>query len=286
MLYVTRPRLATHMARLRLATLMARLRKEQAMSNAADYKVEIRDLHKAYRVNGQVLEALAGVSLHAAAETFVTIIGPSGCGKSTLFSIICGLQQPDQGQICFDGEPVVQRAGMVGYMPQRDLLMPWRRVLDNVILGPEVHGEDIAEARREARELLPLFGLEGFADSYPAALSGGMRQRAALLRTFLCRKDVLLLDEPFGALDAITRNALQEWLLQVWQRFRYTILFITHDVEEAVFLSDYVHVLTPRPAQVRAEMAIPLPRPRRREMTLTPEFAALKQQLLAALATD
>jgi ABC-type nitrate/sulfonate/bicarbonate transport system ATPase subunit len=256
------------------------------MNDAVTYKVEIRDVHKTYRVNGQRVEALAGVSLRAAAETFVTIIGPSGCGKSTLFSIMCGLQQPDQGEIYFDGALAAERTGMVGYMPQRDLLMPWRRVLDNVILGPEVHDEDLAAARREARELLPLFGLEGFADSYPAALSGGMRQRAALLRTFLFRKDVMLLDEPFGALDAITRNALQEWLLQVWERFRYTILFVTHDVEEAAFLSDYVHVLTPRPARVRVEMAIPLPRPRRREMKLTPEFAALKQRLLDALATD
>jgi ABC-type nitrate/sulfonate/bicarbonate transport system ATPase subunit len=256
------------------------------VSNAVTYRVEIRDVHKAYRVNGQRMEALAGVSLRAAAGTFVTIIGPSGCGKSTLFSIICGLQQPDRGEIYFDRVLVAERTGMVGYMPQRDLLMPWRRVLDNVILGPEVHGEDLDTARSEAREMLPLFGLEGFANSYPAALSGGMRQRAALLRTFLCRKDVMLLDEPFGALDAITRNALQEWLLQVWERFRYTILFVTHDVEEAAFLSDYVHVLTPRPARVRAEMAIPLPRPRRREMTLTPEFAALKQRLLDALATD
>jgi ABC-type nitrate/sulfonate/bicarbonate transport system ATPase subunit len=256
------------------------------VNDAATYRVEIRNVHKAYRVNGQVVEALAGVSLRVAAGTFVTVIGPSGCGKSTLFTVICGLQQPDLGQVWFDGVPVAQRAGTVGYMPQRDLLMPWRRVLDNVILGPEVRGEDLGAARREARELLPLFGLEGFADSYPSALSGGMRQRAALLRTLLCRKDVMLLDEPFGALDAITRNALQEWLLQVWQRFHYTILFITHDVEEAVFLSDYVHVLTPRPAQVRAEMAIRLPRPRRREMTLTPEFAALKQQLLDSLAAD
>lgn len=253
------------------------------MNNATTCKVEIRAVYKAYRVDGQPTEVLADVSLCAAAGTFVTIIGPSGCGKSTLFSIICGLQQPDRGEILFDGIPVTQRLGTVGYMPQRDLLLPWRRVLDNVILGPEIHGEDMTKARREARELLPLFGLDGFGDSYPAALSGGMRQRAALLRTFLCRKDILLLDEPFGALDAITRNGLQEWLLEVWQRFRYTILFITHDVEEAVFLSDKVYVLSARPAQVRKELLIPLPRPRQRAMTLTPEFAALKQQLLETL---
>ena len=168
-------------------------------------------------------------------------------------------------------------------MPQRDLLMPWRNVLDNVILGPEIHGEDLAVARREAQELLPLFGLHGFADAYPASLSGGMRQRAALLRTFLCRKDIMLLDEPFGALDAITRRSLQQWLLQVWQRFRHTILFITHDVEEAIFLSDVVYVLSPRPARVRTTLTIPLSRPRTQEMTLTPEFAALKHRLLADL---
>jgi ABC-type nitrate/sulfonate/bicarbonate transport system ATPase subunit len=213
----------------------------------------------------------------------VTIIGPSGCGKSTLFSIVTGLQQPDKGDICFDGLASRRRLGTVGYMPQRDLLLPWRRVLDNVILGPEVQGQDLAAARHQARDLLPLFGLQGFADSYPAELSGGMRQRAALLRTFLCRQEVMLLDEPFGALDAITRNDLQQWLLEVWQQFRYTILFITHDVEEAAFLSDRVYVLTPRPARVRAVVDIALPRPRRREMTLTPQFAVLKHQLLDAL---
>lgn len=255
------------------------------MAATARSKLELRDVQKSYRVNGQPMQVLAGVSLRAEDGAFVSIIGPSGCGKSTLFGIIAGLQQPDEGQICFDGAPVAQRIGRVGYMPQRDLLLPWRRVLDNVILGPEVHGENLAAARLEARELLPLFGLEGFADSYSAALSGGMRQRAALLRTFLCRRDTLLLDEPFGALDALTRNALQEWLLQVWQRFRYTILFITHDVEEALFLSDHVYVLSARPAHVCAELAVGLPRPRTREMTLTSEFAALRQQLFRALTT-
>ena len=253
------------------------------MTRCSTAKVEVRELYKAYRVDGQPVEVLDGVSLRAAPGAFVTIIGPSGCGKSTLFSILCGLQQPDRGEVCFDGQPAPHRAGMLGYMPQRDLLLPWRRVLDNAILGPEVQGKDLGAARREAQGLLPLFGLEGFGGSYPATLSGGMRQRAALLRTFLCHKDVMLLDEPFGALDAITRNGLQEWLLQVWQQFGYTILFITHDVEEALFLSDYVYVLTPRPARVALELAVPLGRPRLREMTLTSEFAALKQEVLRAL---
>lgn len=246
-------------------------------------KIEIRDVHKAYRVNGQRVQALSGVSLQADSGEFVTIIGPSACGKSTLFSIICGLQDADEGEIRFDGAPAVHRAGMFGYMPQRDLLMPWRRVLDNVILGPEVQSDNLPAARREAQELLPLFGLQGFADSYPSTLSGGMRQRAALLRTFLCHKEVMLLDEPFGALDAITRTNLQQWLLEVWQRFRHTILFVTHDVEEAVFLSDHVYVFTPRPARVRARLHIGLPRPRTRDLVLRPEFAALKHELLAEL---
>jgi ABC-type nitrate/sulfonate/bicarbonate transport system ATPase subunit len=253
------------------------------MTHRGTAKIEVHDLYKAYWVDGQPVEVLDGVSLRAAPQAFVTIIGPSGCGKSTLFSIVCGLQQPDRGEVCFDGLPSTQRTGKVGYMPQRDLLLPWRRVLDNAILGPEVQGQDLHAARREAQQLLPLFGLEEFGGSYPAALSGGMRQRAALLRTFLCHKDVMLLDEPFGALDAITRNGLQEWLLQVWEQFRHTILFITHDVEEALFLSDYVYVLTARPARVCLEMTVPLKRPRQREMTLSTEFVGLKQEILQAL---
>jgi ABC-type nitrate/sulfonate/bicarbonate transport system ATPase subunit len=247
-------------------------------------RIEICDVHKAYRVNGQRVQALAGLSLQAAKGDFVSIIGPSGCGKSTLFSIICGLQQPDRGEIRFDGVVAKHRTGTVGYMPQRDLLMPWRNVLENVILGPEVQGEDLTVVQEEATDLLPLFGLEGFANSFPATLSGGMRQRAALLRTFLCHKEIMLLDEPFGALDAITRTELQQWLLGVWQRFRQTILFVTHDVEEAVFLSDYVYVFTPRPARVGAVLQIDLPRPRTRDLAYSPEFASFKHRLLAELS--
>jgi ABC-type nitrate/sulfonate/bicarbonate transport system ATPase subunit len=168
-------------------------------------------------------------------------------------------------------------------MPQRDLLMPWRTVLENVIIGPELAGTPKADARRRAREMLPLFGLEGFADAYPDALSGGMRQRAALLRTFLCARDVVLLDEPFGALDALTRRELRRWLLDVWQRFGQTILFITHDVEEAVFLADRVLVLSPRPASVKLELPVTLPRPREGVDAFSAEMVALEAKLLAAL---
>jgi len=246
-------------------------------------RVHVRNVSKAYRLDGMPIQVLGGVHLCAEDGAFVSVIGPSGCGKTTLFTIITGLQQPDRGEVCLDGKPMRERLGAVGYMPQRDLLLPWRNVLDNALLGPEIHGEDLEATRREARDLLPLFGLQGFAESYPAELSGGMRQRAAFLRTILCRQDILLLDEPFGALDALTRHGLQEWLLQLWRQWRYTILFITHDVEEAVFLSDRVVVLSARPARVRAELDIPLARPRRRDMTVTPAFADLEQQLLGAL---
>ncbi len=246
-------------------------------------KVELRGVSKAFRVDGRVVQALEDVSLAAGAGEFVTLIGPSGCGKSTLFNIICGLLEPDAGEIWLDGEKATRRAGRLGYMPQRDLLLPWRSVLDNAILGPEIAGQSRAAARDEARALLPLFGLDGFEAVYPAALSGGMRQRAALLRTFLCHRDVMLLDEPFGALDALTRAELQTWLVGVWERFRHTVLFVTHDVEEAVFLSDRVVVLTRRPGRVQAVLDVALPRPRLRDLVTTPAFADRKARLLDAL---
>jgi len=249
-------------------------------------EIELRQVNKAFRVDGKVVTALSGVDLVARKGEFVVLIGPSGCGKSTVLNIICGLVQPDSGEVLLDGEAVQQRTGLMGYMLQKDLLLPWRKVLDNVILGPEISGLDRNVAREEAIQLLPLFGLQGFEDSYPATLSGGMRQRAALLRTFLCRRNAMLLDEPFGALDALTRRGLQEWLLEIWGRFRQTILFITHDVDEAVYLADRVYVMTARPGRIKLELDVPLPRPRQREMITSSEFAALKGRLLAALEPE
>ncbi len=229
--------------------------------------------------------AVQDLSLAVPAGRFVTVIGPSGCGKSTLFGLLAGLIAPETGTVAVHGDSVIDRPGYVGYMPQRDLLLPWRTVLENVTLGPELarHGA-MQAARRGARERLPIFGLEGFADVYPAALSGGMRQRAALLRTVLMERDVLLLDEPFGALDALTRAALQEWLLGVWAAEGQTVLFITHDVDEAVFLADRVVVMTPRPGRIRVEIDVPLPRPRTHAaLVADPTFNALKAAVLAAL---
>jgi len=255
-----------------------------ARAAAADAPcLEVRGLSKTFRDGGRTVVALDDVSFRAMPGEFITIIGPSGSGKSTLFNLLTGLTEPDRGEILFEACAAQQRMGRVGYMPQRDLLLPWRTVLDNVILGPELDGRSKREARRRARELMPLFGLAGFENAFPETLSGGMRQRAALLRTFLTDRDVLLLDEPFGALDALTRRELQRWLLDIWQQFRKTILFITHDVEEAVYLADRVLVFSARPGRITKQLEVTLPRPRTSISLLSEELRRLEVELLAAL---
>jgi ABC-type nitrate/sulfonate/bicarbonate transport system ATPase subunit len=205
---------------------------------------------------------LDGVSLHVREGEFVSILGPSGAGKSTLFQLLIGGVAADRGAIRFDGAPLEPGAGRFAFMPQRDALMPWRRILDNATLGLEVQGMKRSAARARVAPLLAEFGLDGFENHYPAQLSGGMRQRAALLRTVVQERDMLLLDEPFGALDALTRTGMQRWLETMWKRHRWTALLITHDVREAVYLSDRIYVLSPRPARVLHEFHVPLPRPR------------------------
>jgi ABC-type nitrate/sulfonate/bicarbonate transport system ATPase subunit len=183
--------------------------------------------------------------------------------------------------VLIDGEDATGTIGRVGYMLQKDLLLPWRTVLDNVILGMEIQGKPLKEARERALPLLQKYGLAGFEHLYPKSLSGGMRQRAALLRTVVQERDMLLLDEPFGALDALTRAAMQRWLMEMWQRHRWTALLITHDVREAVFLSDRIYVLSARPARVVSEITVTLPRPR---LDLTsPEASAIESRLLQIL---
>ncbi len=229
------------------------------------------------------VRALEGVDIEAADGQFVSIVGPSGGGKSTLFNILAGLIAPTSGQVYLDGRPAEHLLGRLGYMPQKDLLMPWRSVVDNTTLGLEINGMPRREARKRALEDFPRFGLTGFERGWPASLSGGMRQRAALLRTFLVGREVMLLDEPFGALDALTRQEMQAWLLEIWNADRKTILFVTHDVEEAIFLSDRVYVLSGRPGRVVLQVDIDIARPRPLSVTTTPHFIELKLQLLEPL---
>ncbi len=246
------------------------------------HKIEVIDVSKSFTVKGQVTPVLEQVSLHVQTNQFVSLLGPSGCGKSTLFNIICGLVDLDRGSILLDGKE--SRDGrQLSYMPQKDLLMPWRRVIDNVTLPLRLAGVNRRAAVEEAMSLLDIFGLKGFENHYPAELSGGMRQRAALMRTFLTKRDIMLLDEPFGALDAITRFKMQTWLLDIWQQFQRTILFITHDVDEAIYLSDKIYVLSERPGRVKLEVAVPLPRPRTPEIITDSEFIKIKKAILKAL---
>ena len=227
--------------------------------------------------------ALANVDLEVPSRSFVTLVGPSGCGKSTLLRVLAGLLIPSRGEATVGGDDVVGRPGSVAFMPQRDLLLPWRRALGNAVLGAEVSGVDEDVAAQRARELFPPFGLAGFEEYWPSQLSGGMRQRLALLRTFLIDRAVLLLDEPFGALDAITRQDMHVWLQDVWQSDRRTVLLVTHDVEEALVLSDAVLVMSPRPGQIVQRLAVDLPRPRTPSILTTPDFNRLKADLLTAL---
>ncbi len=246
-------------------------------------KLELRNIYKSFRSNGHQIEALRDISLHVNAGEFITLVGPSGSGKSTLFNMVAGLLDPEQGEIWLDGQMQRERTGNFGYMPQRDLLLPWRSVTANVAIPLELGGTDRTVARQRAEEMLFHFGLEEFGDLYPSALSGGMRQRAALLRTILTEQDVLLLDEPFGALDALTRRELQDWLLTIWQEYSKTIFFITHDVDEALYLGDRVMVLSSRPGHIVEILEVDLPRPRRPGMIAHPEFGQQAATLLGAL---
>lgn len=225
---------------------------------------------------------LDGLDLEVEPGTFLALIGPSGAGKSTLLDLLAGLEAPDEGVIHKDGAPLT-RPGLVAYMPQSDLLLPWRSVVANVALGLEATGTPKKTARERAMKALARFGLEDFARVSPWALSGGMRSRVALLRTALLDRDVLLLDEPFGALDALTRRGLQGWLLDVRDELAATIVLVTHDVDEALLLADRVVVLTERPARVALDLPVDLERPRAMEVETTGEFARLKGRLLEAL---
>lgn len=212
-------------------------------------------------------------------KEFVSIIGPSGCGKSTLFRLITGLEEASTGQI----ELTETKSHPVGYMPQKDMLLPWRTIIENAALPLECQGVQKKEAQIKAKELLHKFGLQGYETKYPKDLSGGMRQRVSFIRTLLTGGEILLLDEPFSALDALTKASLQEWLFEQWKEWEKTILFITHDVEEALFLSNRILVVEQQPITTLTERVVPLNRNRTRKDLYKPEVLALKDELLSML---
>jgi ABC-type nitrate/sulfonate/bicarbonate transport system ATPase subunit len=229
------------------------------------------------------LQVLQDISLAIRPGEFVSILGPSGAGKSTLFRLLTGALTPARGEILFDGNPLDTASSPFAFMPQRDALMPWRRIIDNTTLGLEVQGMSRREARKRVEPLFAEFGLTGFEQHYPSALSGGMRQRAALLRTVVQDRPMLLLDEPFGALDALTRAGMHRWLEGMWMRHQWTAMLVTHDVREAVHLSDRIYVLSPRPASIVEVLDIPLPRPRNRKGAAGAEAARIENAILETL---
>lgn len=229
------------------------------------------------------LEALAEADFAVMPSEFVSIIGPSGCGKSTLLRIIGGLVRPTSGKVLVDGRMVTRPPDQVGFMFQRASLMPWRTTLQNVTLPLEIRGIARPEARRRARDMLSLVGLQDFAETLPRDLSGGMRQRAALARVLVYDPDILLLDEPFGALDALTREEMNWELLGIWRAKRKTVLMVTHNIEEAIFLSDRVFVMSSRPGRIRERVRIELPRPRSRDVYYSTAFLDLARHLRGLL---
>ena len=249
-------------------------------------KIRVENVSKQYTRNGQPLDVLEHVDFYAADGEFVSIIGPSGCGKSTLLNIIAGLDQPTTGSIYLNERLAGRRLGVVGYMQQKDLLLPWRNVIDNAILGLELQGLSRSAARARALKLTSEFGLDGFEREHPYALSGGMRQRASFLRTVLADQEMFLLDEPFGALDALSRTQMQEWLLGMWESLNKTIVLVTHDVDEAILLSDRVYVMTARPGRMKLVEQVELPRPRSAEMVTDSSFVSMKSTLLASIREE
>jgi len=223
------------------------------------------------------------ISVTLRAGELVCLLGVSGVGKTTLFNIISGIMKPDSGAVLLNGSDITGKAGEISYMQQKDLLMPYRTILDNVCLPLLIRGERKARAREEAGQYFEQFGLAGTQKLYPHELSGGMRQRAALLRTYLFSHEVALLDEPFSALDAITKASIHQWFLDVMQTIHLATLFITHDIDEAIVLSDRIYILNGSPGKITAEIAVASPKPRREEFLVSQEFMDYKRRILELL---
>jgi NitT/TauT family transport system ATP-binding protein len=246
---------------------------------------EIRFLDVAMRFptrHGEV-RALEKISLTVPDGQFACIVGPSGCGKSTLLSIAAGLVTPTEGEVLVDGKPADSPGADRGMVFQSYSLYPWLSVRRNIEFGLEIKGTPKSERTRQSSELIRLMKLDGFADAYPKALSGGMKQRVAIARALANDPEVLLMDEPFGALDALTRQIMQEMLTEIWHRYRKTVLFVTHDIDEAIFLGDVIYVMTNRPGRIRTTLSVDLPRPRTFDMVGGPRFAGLRNQVVGII---
>ena len=242
-------------------------------------KLEVKHVSKSF--DGKPV--LQDISLELNRGELVCLLGVSGGGKTTLFNVISGLLPPDEGQVLLDGTDITGRPGQISYMLQKDLLLPYRTIEDNVALPLLLKGAKKKEARAQVSPMFAAFGLEGTQKRYPAQLSGGMRQRAALLRTYLFSQDVALLDEPFSALDTLTKSAIHSWYLDVMERIKLSTLFITHDIDEAILLSDRIYLLSGQPGRITAEIVIREPKPRSPEFNLTPEFLEYKRKILSLL---
>ncbi|RKP55639.1 ABC transporter ATP-binding protein [Cohnella endophytica] len=245
--------------------------------------LELRNISKAYRRGKETVPVLNDISIRVNAGEFVSLIGPSGSGKSTLFRLIGGVERPDGGRINIDGNDVTGKRGLISYMPQQAALFPWLSVADNISSALVTAGTSKKEAKEQAVAWLDRIHLGGVAKEYPHLLSGGMQQRVSFLRALLMRRNVMCLDEPFAALDALTRAEMQRWLLDLWEADRRSVLFVTHSIEEALMLSDRIYVLSPAPATVLRELDVPFERPRRAEVWTDPAFVTLKRDVLELL---
>jgi NitT/TauT family transport system ATP-binding protein len=242
--------------------------------------IEIRGVHKEFVKGERRVLALQDIDLTVAKHEFVAILGPSGCGKSTLLNMVAGFDRPTRGSVKVEGEEIVEPSPRRCVVFQEPALFPWLTVMDNVVFGPKNRRQPAADYRPRAAQIIEQVGLRGFEASYPAELSGGMRQRVGIARVLIMEPNVLLMDEPFGSLDAQTRTLMQELLLALWERHHQTVLFITHDIEEALLLADRVCVMTARPGRIKKSIPVPMPRPRSIELTTSPEFNVLRREVL------
>ena len=251
------------------------------MSTYQTSKEKLRILN--IKKNFGSMNIINDVSFYAKENEFISLLGPSGSGKSTIFNIISGLLPQESGEIIIDREECSGKLRKVSYMHQKDSLLPWKNIVDNATLSLIIRGKTKKEARAMVLGHFKTFGLEGFEYKYPFQLSGGMKQRAALLRTYMSSSDIMLLDEPFGALDAITRSKMHYWLLDVIKELKATIIFITHDIEEAIFLSDRIYVLSDKPATIKKEIIVDLPKNRTKDIITSEKFNEIKRSILQTL---